>query len=164
MNTSVKICTLPELKNALRDCRRQGSTVVLTNGCFDLLHAGHISYLEQAKAAGQRVLVVALNSDSSVRLQNKGADRPVVPQDFRARLMAALACVDYVVVFDEPTPEQLIQEILPDVLVKGADWKGKPVAGAEAVKAAGGRVEFLDFVDGLSTTSLIEKIRRSSAG
>ena len=138
--------------------RRQGRKIVFTNGCFDLIHAGHIKSFEQAKAFGD-VLIVGLNSDRSVRAL-KGFPRPIVSQDDRAKLLCALSCVDYVVVFDEDTPELLIKEIRPNVLVKGADWSSKPVAGQDAVEASGGRVEFIELEQGLSTTSIIERVRK----
>jgi len=140
-----------------KELRRQGKKIVFTNGCFDLVHAGHIESFTQAKSFGD-TLIVGLNSDRSVRAI-KGPSRPVISQDDRAKLLCALSCVDYVIIFDEETPERLIKEILPDVLVKGADWRGKPVAGREAVEANGGRVEFIELEQELSTTSIIEKIK-----
>ncbi|GHU89453.1 bifunctional protein HldE [Clostridia bacterium] len=137
--------------------RVSGKKIVFTNGCFDLVHAGHIKAFEQAKAMGD-VLVVGLNSDRSVT-SLKGPPRPIVSQDNRAKLLRALSCVDYVVVFDEDTPERLIRDIKPDVLVKGADWRGKTVAGQEFVEANGGRVAFIELEQGLSTTNIVAKIR-----
>ncbi|NLF22519.1 MAG: D-glycero-beta-D-manno-heptose 1-phosphate adenylyltransferase [Lentisphaerae bacterium] len=135
--------------------RADGQRVVFTNGCFDILHGGHVQYLTAARGQGD-VLIVGVNSDASVR-RNKGPRRPIVPEDERAALLLALRCVDYVVVFDEDTPERLIETLLPDVLVKGRDW-AHFVAGREAVEAAGGRVVLADLVPGRSTTSLIERI------
>ena len=135
--------------------RADGPRVVFTNGCFDILHGGHVQYLTAARGQGD-VLIVGVNSDASVR-RNKGPRRPIVPEDERAALLLALRCVDYVVVFDEDTPERLIETLLPDVLVKGRDW-AHFVAGREAVEAAGGRVVLADLVPGRSTTSLIERI------
>ena len=135
--------------------RADGQRVVFTNGCFDILHGGHVQYLTAARGQGD-VLIVGVNSDASVR-RNKGPRRPIVPEDERAALLLALRCVDYVVLFDEDTPERLIETLLPDVLVKGRDW-AHFVAGREAVEAAGGRVVLADLVPGRSTTSLIERI------
>ena len=135
--------------------RADGQRVIFTNGCFDILHGGHVQYLTAARGQGD-VLIVGVNSDASVR-RNKGPRRPIVPEDERAALLLALRCVDYVVVFDEDTPERLIETLLPDVLVKGRDW-AHFVAGREAVEAAGGRVVLADLVPGRSTTSLIERI------
>jgi len=133
--------------------------VVFTNGCFDILHVGHIALLEQARRAGDR-LIVALNSDRSVRLV-KGPPRPVVGQGERARILAALSAVDAVILFDESTPLKLIEAIRPDVLVKGADYTEDNIAGAREVCAWGGRVELIPLVEGVSTTRLIAK---SAAG
>jgi D-beta-D-heptose 7-phosphate kinase/D-beta-D-heptose 1-phosphate adenosyltransferase len=138
--------------------RAAGKRVVFTNGCFDILHAGHARYLHEARREGD-VLVVGLNSDASVR-RLKGAGRPVVPQDDRAELLASLGCVDFVVVFDEDTPERIIREVEPDVLVKGEDWKDKGVVGREFVEARGGRVVLVRLLPGRSTTSIVEKARK----
>jgi D-beta-D-heptose 7-phosphate kinase/D-beta-D-heptose 1-phosphate adenosyltransferase len=132
--------------------------VVFTNGCFDLLHPGHVRSLEAARALGD-VLVVAVNSDASVRLQGKGPDRPLVPEAERAELLAALEAVDYVVLFDEPTPRELIARLLPDVLVKGEDWPEDRIPGAAEVEAAGGRLVRLPIVAGWSTTELLRRVR-----
>lgn len=132
-----------------------GRTLVFTNGCFDLLHAGHVTYLEYARAQGD-ALCIGLNSDASVR-RNKGPLRPIVAQEHRARLLACLRCVDYVVVFDEDEPRDLIAAILPDVLVKGRDW-AHYVSGRDVVEAHGGRVVLADMVPGLSTTAIVGKI------
>ena len=138
--------------------RQAGRRVVFTNGCFDLLHPGHIRYLEQARALGD-VLIVALNSDRSVRAL-KGDGRPILSEGERAEVMAALAVVDYVTIFDEETPRQLIAALLPDVLVKGGDWSVETIVGREEVEAAGGVVKSLAFLDGLSTTDIIQRIVR----
>jgi rfaE bifunctional protein nucleotidyltransferase chain/domain len=159
MTTLSKVIKLPALKKKLALLRRQGRVIAFTNGCFDILHYGHVSYLEAAKKK-DRVLVVGMNSDVSVRTLEKGPERPIVPQDQRAAVLAGLACVDFVVLFDTSTPEGLIAAVKPDILIKGADWKGKTVAGADVVKANGGRVEFITYIDRLSTTNIIEKIRR----
>ncbi|MBF0619243.1 MAG: D-glycero-beta-D-manno-heptose 1-phosphate adenylyltransferase [Candidatus Omnitrophica bacterium] len=159
MTTAAKILTIAALKKKIQQYRRQKKSIVFTNGCFDILHYGHVSYLEAVKKNDRRVLVVGLNSDASVRTLSKGPERPIVPQKERALLLAALACVDHVVMFNESTPQKLIEALEPDVLAKGADWKGKEVAGADVVRAAGGRVEFIKYIPGLSTTNIVEKIR-----
>ncbi|HXP82903.1 MAG TPA: adenylyltransferase/cytidyltransferase family protein, partial [Verrucomicrobiae bacterium] len=133
-----KIVSQQELVQMTAREKRAGRRVVFTNGCFDLLHPGHVRCLAEARALGD-VLVVAINSDSSVRC-NKGPERPLVVEQDRAEVLAALASVDYVTIFDEPTPRELISRVLPSVLVKGADWALDQVAGREEVEAAGGRV------------------------
>ncbi len=153
-----KIRLADELVSELQLRRSRRETVVFTNGCYDILHAGHVRFLEQCRALGH-IVVVGLNSDASVRAQNKAKDRPIVAQEHRAEVLAALQSVDYVVLFDEPTPQQLIEKVCPDVLVKGEDWKDKGVVGREFVESRGGRVVLLPLVDGLSTSSLIERIR-----
>lgn len=137
--------------------KRNGQRLVFTNGCFDLLHPGHIQSLEQARELGD-VLVVGLNSDASVR-QLKGAGRPVLPERERAEILAALACVDAVVIFDDLTPRELIAKLLPDVLAKGGDWPGNQIVGREEVEAAGGRVVSVPVVAGYSTSEILRKIR-----
>lgn len=134
---------------------RTGRKLVFTNGCFDLLHVGHVRYLQEAKAKGD-LLFVAINSDRSVK-QLKGPSRPVQSESDRAEILSALGCVDYVAIFDEETPEKLIQEIRPDLLVKGGDWKVSQIVGGEFVQSYGGQVLSLNFIDGKSTTSIIEK-------
>jgi rfaE bifunctional protein nucleotidyltransferase chain/domain len=141
--------------------KRGGRCVVFTNGCFDLLHPGHVRCLSDARALGD-ILVVAVNSDRSVR-GNKGPERPLVPQQDRAEVLAALSSVDYVTIFDEPTPRALISRVLPNVLVKGADWPLDQVAGREEVEAAGGHVVSIPLAPGYSTTNLLEKIRKAAA-
>jgi rfaE bifunctional protein nucleotidyltransferase chain/domain len=136
--------------------RREGKRVVFTNGCFDLLHPGHVRYLKEARALGD-ALVVALNSDRSVRAL-KGEARPILNQQERAEVMAALESVDYVIIFDEETPRELIASLLPDVLVKGGDWPIEQIVGREEVEAAGGTVLALPYVDGSSTTDVINRI------
>ena len=158
MDTKKKILSLEMLKRAIRRHRRAGRPIVFTNGCFDLIHYGHIRYLEKAKGSG-RILIVGLNTDSSVR-KIKGPGRPICPQKMRAGVLAALECVDYVTLFAQETPEKLIRLIQPDILVKGADWKGKTVAGSDFVRDHGGRVEWIRFEPGFSTSRLIQKIRR----
>ncbi len=157
-----KICTLETLLPRLAAIRRQGSRIAFTNGCFDLLHAGHVRYLEEARGAAD-CLVVGLNSDSSVRLQHKGEGRPVNGETDRARVLAALGCVDFVLPFDAPTPLALISAIMPDVLVKGADWPEERIVGAAEVRAAGGTVLRIPLSPGRSTTALIARIRNTVA-
>lgn len=147
---------LETLRAAREQLREAGKKVVFTNGCFDLIHPGHVRYLQQARALGD-ALIVALNSDRSVR-ELKGDKRPILNQDERAEVMAALACVDYVTIFDEPTPREIITALLPDVLVKGGDWGVDAIVGREEVEAAGGQVLSLPFVDGCSTTDVIQRI------
>ncbi|MCC6758730.1 MAG: D-glycero-beta-D-manno-heptose 1-phosphate adenylyltransferase [Candidatus Omnitrophica bacterium] len=136
-----KIVSVSSLKKKLNALRRKGKKIAFTNGCFDILHFGHVSYLEAAKKKG-RALVVGLNSDESVR-RLKGADRPVNSELNRAGVLAGLEAVDFVVIFAEDTPYNLISQLKPDVLIKGADWKDKEIAGADVVKAHGGKVEFI---------------------
>jgi rfaE bifunctional protein nucleotidyltransferase chain/domain len=137
--------------------RERGETVVFTNGCFDLLHGGHVALLEAARAAGDR-LIVGLNSDASVK-RLKGPSRPVVPEAERAEVLLALECVDHVLVYDEDTPLDTIRALLPDVLVKGADWAEEDIVGRDEVVQAGGRVVRVEIVPGRSTTALVERIR-----
>ena len=139
--------------------RRNGRRIVFTNGCFDLLHPGHIRCLEQARALGD-LLIVAINSDASVQ-RMKGTGRPVVPQVERAEVLAALAAVDYVTAFDEDTPQQIIARVLPDVLVKGGDWGPDQIVGRAEVEAAGGRVISIPLESGWSTTAILEHIRKA---
>lgn len=153
-----KIRSLSDLAAELTLRKNRGQTVVFTNGCYDILHAGHVRFLNECRALGN-VVVVGLNSDASVREQGKGTNRPIVPQDQRAEVIAALQSVDYVVIFDEPTPARVIERLTPDVLVKGEDWTDKGVVGREHVEANGGRVILLPLVEGLSTTRLVERIR-----
>jgi D-beta-D-heptose 7-phosphate kinase/D-beta-D-heptose 1-phosphate adenosyltransferase len=136
--------------------RREGKRVVFTNGCFDLLHPGHVRYLKNARALGD-ALIVALNSDRSVRAL-KGERRPVLNEQERAEVIAALEAVDYVTVFDEQTPRELIASLLPDVLVKGGDWLVEQIVGREEVAAAGGTVLSLPYIEGSSTTDIIARI------
>jgi len=140
--------------------KRNGKRVVFTNGCFDLLHPGHIRSLETARALGD-ALIVGLNSDDSVK-SLKGPDRPVIPEQERAEILASLECVDAVVIFEELTPQEVIAALLPDVLVKGGDWPGSQIVGREEVEAAGGRVVLVDVVEGYSTSDILEKIREES--
>ena len=141
----------------IRGClRAEGRKLVFTNGCFDILHVGHVRYLNQARAMGD-ALVVWLNSDSSVRLI-KGEGRPIIPELERAEVIAALANVDFVFLFDDPTPRRVIEAIVPDILVKGADWRPAEIVGREVVEAAGGRVCNLPLVGEMSTSGIIETV------
>ena len=146
-----------ELLRARARLRAGGRRLVFTNGCFDILHVGHVRYLEAARQLGD-ALLVAVNSDRSVRAL-KGAGRPFVAELERAELLAALSCVDFVTVFDDESPRSLIAEILPDVLVKGGDYAIEEIHGREEVEAAGGQVYSLPFIEGASTTSIVEKIK-----
>ena len=154
-----QVASQDELILHVAERKRNGQRIVFTNGCFDLLHPGHIRVLEAARALGD-ALVVAINSDASVR-RIKGNGRPVIPENERAEILAALEAVDYVTVFDEPTPRKLIARVLPDVLAKGSDWGPDEVVGREEVEAAGGRVVSIPLEPGYSTTNLIERIRDS---
>ena len=160
MAASTKLLSPAALQRRLAALRRQRKCVVFTNGCFDLIHPGHVRYLRAAKRLGD-VLVVALNSDASVR-RLKGPTRPLVPQRDRCEVMAALEMVDFVTVFDEDTPYQLIKRLQPDVLVKGGDWTPERIVGADLVTVRGGRVRALRFAKGYSTTRLVDRIRRGS--
>ena len=150
-----KVINLKQMVAARKKLRTGGKKLVFTNGCFDLLHVGHADYLSFARNQGD-ALVVAINSDRSVR-KNKGPSRPIVPEDERARMLAALEAVDYVIVFGDEKPHRLLRAILPDVLVKGADW-AHWVAGREIVEAHGGKVALAPLTRGQSTTNIIEKI------
>lgn len=156
-----RIVSRAELAKLRASLKRQGRKVVFTNGCFDIIHRGHVEYLSKAKALGD-ILVVGLNSDDSVR-RLKGPSRPVVEEADRAHVLAALAVVDYVCVFPEDTPLELIRAIVPDVLVKGADWAIDAVVGRDVVEDAGGSVQTIDFLPNRSTTRIIEKIARAGS-
>lgn len=142
--------------NRVADAKRTGRRVVFTNGCYDLLHPGHIRLLEQSRELGD-ILVLALNSDRSVR-ENKGPNRPITNENERAEVAAALDAVDFVVIFDEATPREIIAQVLPNVLVKGGDWGPNEIIGREEVEAAGGRVVSIPFERGYSTSSIIERV------
>lgn len=157
----MKILSLDQLRTERELLRQAGKKVVFTNGCFDLLHPGHVRYLQQARALGDS-LIVALNSDRSVR-ELKGEKRPILTEAERSEVMAALACVDFVTVFDEPTPREIISALLPDILVKGGDWGIDSIIGREEVEAAGGKVMSLAFVEGCSTTDVIDRIAQRYA-
>jgi rfaE bifunctional protein nucleotidyltransferase chain/domain len=151
------VLTLEESIVRFAKQKRNGKRVVFTNGCFDLLHPGHIQSLEAARALGD-VLIVGINSDSSVR-ELKGPARPVLPEQERAEILASLECVDAVLIFPELTPQKTIAALLPDVLVKGGDWPGDQIIGREEVEAAGGHVVRIDVVPGYSTSAILQKIR-----
>jgi D-beta-D-heptose 7-phosphate kinase/D-beta-D-heptose 1-phosphate adenosyltransferase len=157
MDLKDKIKGQADLARKIASLRRRWKKVVFTNGCFDILHLGHVKYLEKAKSLGD-LLVVGLNSDASVRLI-KGKGRPINSESDRAMVLASLCFVDYVTIFNDPTPERLIQKLKPDILVKGADWKTKDIVGADFVQSRGGRVARIAFVKGRSTTDLIKKMR-----
>ena len=150
-----KIKSQGALAKKLTGLRARGKKIVFTNGCFDILHLGHVKYLKKARGLGD-ILVVGLNSDSSVH-KIKGPTRPVNSELDRATVLASLYFVDYVTIFGDPTPEKLIKKFRPDVLVKGADWKAKDIIGADFVRSRGGRIVRIPFVNGYSTTSLIKK-------
>jgi len=144
------------LRKIVQDLRAKGKRVVFTNGCFDLLHVGHIRYLEKARTLGD-VLIVGLNTDRSVQTI-KGPHRPILPEEERAEVLSGLWCVDYVTLFDEPTPLELITSLQPDVLVKGGDWAKETTVGREVVEESGGEVVILPFVEGSSSSNIIETI------
>jgi D-beta-D-heptose 7-phosphate kinase/D-beta-D-heptose 1-phosphate adenosyltransferase len=146
------------LKTIAAQAKSEGKKIVFTNGCFDLLHGGHVQLLREAKNLGD-ILIVALNSDRSVR-QIKGPDRPILPEEERAELIAALEMVDYVTMFDEPDPLNVIRELRPDVLAKGGDWAEDKIVGREFIESYGGRVAVIPFLKGHSTTEIIERMRK----
>lgn len=154
-----KVKTIAELKPLLGILRATGKRSVFTNGCFDLIHTGHTRYLAAARALGD-ILIVAVNSDSSVRTI-KGEKRPINSQEDRAETLAALESVDFVTIFDEPDPYRVISELQPDVLVKGGDWPVEKIIGRDIVEAQGGKVVTIPFVEGASTTGIIEKILKN---
>lgn len=157
MSTGSKVKSRPELKEIVSRLKAAGRQVVFTNGCFDLLHPGHVRYLEKARRYGD-VLVVALNSDASVR-KIKGEARPILTEEERCELISALGCVDYVTTFEEETPQQIIDELAPNVLVKGGDWSVDQIVGRDTVEAAGGKVISIELEQGYSTSAIIERIR-----
>jgi rfaE bifunctional protein nucleotidyltransferase chain/domain len=161
MSSERKIVSLAALKGRVARHRREGKKAAFTNGCFDILHRGHVSYLEAAKKK-DRILIVGLNSDASIQ-RIKGPKRPIIGQKERAAVIAALECVDYVVFFGEDTPYHLIKAIKPDILIKGADWKGKDVVGSDVVKKNGGRIELIKYLTQYSTTKIIETIQQKCA-
>jgi D-glycero-beta-D-manno-heptose 1-phosphate adenylyltransferase len=155
--TENKIHTLENLKKQVENWQSEGNKIVFTNGCFDIVHLGHIDYLEKARNLGDK-LVLGLNTDASVK-RLKGENRPVVNEYARSRMMAAFEFVDAVVLFDEPTPKELIETVKPDILVKGDDYTVETIVGADFVIAKGGEVKTIPLVNGYSTTSLIDKIK-----
>jgi D-glycero-beta-D-manno-heptose 1-phosphate adenylyltransferase len=158
---ATKVKSLPALVRAVRRARAAGRRVVFTNGCFDLLHLGHVRYLEEARGLGD-LLVVGMNSDASVR-RLKGPGRPVVQEEQRAEVLAALTAVDFVVIFGEPDPARVIQAVRPDVLVKGGDWPVTRIVGADFVRSTGGQVRSLPYVEGWSTSHLIRRLASRAA-
>ena len=157
---SPRLLTRDEAVAFARDLHQRGATLVFTNGVFDLLHPGHVRYLQEARSLGD-ALIVALNSDRSVRALNKAPDRPVNPEQERAEVLLALGCVDAAVIFDQDTPHDIIAAVQPDVLVKGADWGAGSIVGRDVVEARGGRVVRIPLAPGFSTTELIRKVRRA---
>jgi D-beta-D-heptose 7-phosphate kinase/D-beta-D-heptose 1-phosphate adenosyltransferase len=151
-----KVKARRELLRIINDLKAEGKRIVFTNGCFDLLHIGHVRYLEEAKALGD-VLVVGVNSDASVR-KLKGPKRPILPEAERAEVLSGLGCVDYITLFDEMDPLKLITSLRPNVLVKGGDWTKEQTVGKEVVERSGGEVVIIPFVKGASTSNLIETI------
>ncbi len=153
-----KVISVKRLLGIIKAPGKRRKSIVFTNGCFDILHAGHVRYLKKARALGD-ILVVGLNSDSSMRAI-KGRGRPIVPETERAEVISALSSVDFVVIFNETTPIRLIEAIRPDVLVKGADWKRGQIVGEDVLKSYGGRVSRIRLLKGKSTTNIIKKILR----
>jgi len=153
-----KILSLERAIAQINDWKKHGKKVVFSNGCFDILHAGHVDYLEKAKALGD-CLVIGLNSDDSVS-RIKGPLRPIINEEFRAILLSGLACVDMVVIFNEDTPYELINALLPDILVKGKDYEISNIVGADIVMQHGGKVETIELTEGLSTSTIIKKIQQ----
>jgi D-beta-D-heptose 7-phosphate kinase/D-beta-D-heptose 1-phosphate adenosyltransferase len=153
-----KIRSRDEVQEIVEALKREGKKIVFTNGCFDILHIGHTRCLEEAKRLGD-TLVVGLNSDRSVR-SIKGPSRPVIPEAERAEVLSALACVDYVVIFDEPDPLELVASLKPDILVKGGDWTPETTIGREVVEKAGGKVVIIPNVQGASTSDIIHRVRQ----
>ena len=159
-DAATKILDRETIKAKVDSLRQSGKVVIFTNGCFDLLHVGHVRYLQQARKRGD-CLVVAVNSDRSVE-QIKGSGRPIIPDNERAEVLAALSCVDWVTIFDEPDPLVLIKLLRPDVLIKGADWPEEKIIGAKEVKEAGGKVLTIPLEAGISTSDIFERIRTTS--
>ena len=159
LSKSERVLTEANLNAVVEQYKSQNKKIVFTNGCFDLLHIGHVSYLEEAKKLGD-VLIVGINTDASVK-KLKGPSRPIQNENDRCAILAALKAVDHTVLFSEETPLNLIKKIKPDVLVKGGDWKIEQIVGSDFVMSYGGNVYSLNFVDGKSTTSLIEKSQKN---
>ena len=158
-----KVLSLEQLLPRLATCKKQNKKIVFTNGCYDILHPGHVDLLRRARALGD-LLVLGINTDASVRRLGKGGDRPINPYEVRAFVLAHLESVDFVTSFDEDTPVNLIRAIRPDVLVKGGDWAPEKIAGREIVQAYGGEVVSLPLLEGYSTTGLVEHIRKYGRG
>ena len=157
---TARIVDAADLDRFVRHARASGQRIVFTNGVFDILHPGHVRYLQAAKSYGD-LLIVGLNSDASVR-RNKGSDRPINPERERAEVLAALAAVDAVSIFDDDTPADIISRVQPDILVKGADWPADQIVGRDTVEARGGRVVLEPVEQGYSTSAIIEKVRRAA--
>jgi len=153
-----KIKKISELKKLVAELKSKGEKIVFTNGCFDILHLGHILYLEKSKSKGDK-LIVAINNDESVR-KLKGNSRPITSESGRAILIAALETVDYVIIFNGLTPLELIKTLKPDILTKGGDWKTKDIVGADVVQSYGGKIISIPYIEGYSTSSIISKIQR----
>jgi D-beta-D-heptose 7-phosphate kinase/D-beta-D-heptose 1-phosphate adenosyltransferase len=153
-----KIKKRKELLKIIKNLKSKGKRIVFTNGCFDLLHLGHVRYLEEAKSLGD-ILVVAVNSDSSVR-KLKGPKRPILPEADRTEILSGLECVDYITIFNEPDPLKLITSLKPDLLVKGGDWAREQIVGREVVENSGGELLIIPFIKGSSTTNVIDTILR----
>jgi D-beta-D-heptose 7-phosphate kinase/D-beta-D-heptose 1-phosphate adenosyltransferase len=151
-----KIKTKQDLRRIVEDLKKKGKRIVFTNGCFDLLHLGHVRYLEKAKSLGD-ILVVGVNSDRSVQ-SLKGPGRPILPEEERAEILSGLECVDYLTIFNELTPLELISSLQPHILVKGGDWTKETTVGKEVVERSGGEVVILPFIEGTSTSNIIETI------
>lgn len=152
-----KILSLSDMARKINELKSEGKKVVSTSGCFDIVHAGHVTYLEEAKTKGD-VLIVLLNSDSSVR-RLKGDNRPIVNEEERATVIAGLGCVDYVCLFDESTPCEMMSKLQPDIFIKGGDYKGKHIPEMDVMSLYGGKVEYVSMIDGCSSTNIIEKIK-----
>ena len=155
-----KLKSLASLVNIISRLKKQGKKVVFTNGCFDIIHVGHIDYLLKARKRGD-ILVIGLNSDASVR-RLKGKGRPINREGDRAKVLSALYFVDYVTIFNEDHPELLVRKLKPNIMVKGGDWKGREVAGADFVRSLGGRLVIVPLVQGYSTTAVVKKIARKA--
>jgi rfaE bifunctional protein nucleotidyltransferase chain/domain len=156
---TTRVLTWEQAKSAVLTGRADGRRIVFTNGVFDLLHPGHVRYLQHARSLGD-MLIVGLNADASVR-RNKGPDRPITPQDERAEVLAALECVDAVVIFEQDTPAEIVRLVQPDLLVKGADWPADQIVGRDTVEARGGRVVLVPVEQGHATSAMVERIRRA---
>lgn len=155
---SKKLVASEEISRFVNVGKLNGKRIVFTNGCFDIIHPGHVDYLSRARDLGD-ILVLGLNTDDSVKRQNKGPDRPINDQASRAKVLAALGCVDAIVYFNEDTPLELIKKVMPDFLVKGGDWAVEKIVGHDIVTANGGKVLSIPFVEGFSTTGLIHKLK-----